>query len=223
MMSMSFTGSTVDAIATAADLPQRMGLALAAPQRDREAARRFAPELSYGRHFGPVPATAREAAVVVLLFRRDGRWHVPLTERPVSLVRHGGQISLPGGTLEAGETIDAAALRELDEELGLRLPIELLGRLGERYVYASDYVVTPCVATLDGEPDWRPHAGEVNRVIELPLAALLDERCVGEMTIQRGPLLFRAPCYRFGGHEIWGATSIILGALAGVLRQLVES
>jgi 8-oxo-dGTP pyrophosphatase MutT (NUDIX family) len=49
------------------------------------------------------------AAVMLLLYRRGGAWHVPLTQRPAKLVRHGGQISLPGGRIEPGETPDAAA------------------------------------------------------------------------------------------------------------------
>jgi 8-oxo-dGTP pyrophosphatase MutT (NUDIX family) len=220
---MSSTASSIDAITTAADLAQRLAAVLAACRPNWAITRRFAPDLSYGRHFGPAPAMARPAAVIALLFRRGGRWHVPLTERPTELVRHGGQISLPGGTLEPGESVEQAALRELDEELGFRGAVASAGRLSECYVYASDYVVAPCVVTTDEEPDWRPQAGEVNCVIELPLASLLDATSISQMTIERGPVVFRAPCYRFDGPEIWGATSIMLGELAGVLRQLVES
>ena len=83
---------------------------------------RMSPELSYGRHAGPAPHTARSAAVVLLLFRRAGRWHLPLTERPLTLAHHAGQISLPGGAVDHGESSIEAARRELKEELGFDAP-----------------------------------------------------------------------------------------------------
>ncbi len=80
---------------------------------------RFAPPLSYGRHFGPPAHDARPAAVMVFLYPRDGQWHLPLTVRPDTMLSHAGQISFPGGMVEAGEATRAAALRELEEELGV--------------------------------------------------------------------------------------------------------
>lgn len=157
---------------------------------------------------------------MILLFRRADRWHVPLTVRPATLAKHGGQISLPGGTVESGETSQQAAVRELSEELGVDEPLEQLGRLSECYVFASDFVVTPWIAAAAFEPQWHMDAQEVQRVVELPLELLLDPRSVGSVTIERGPLVFRAPCLRVGDECIWGATSVILGELAEVLREL---
>jgi 8-oxo-dGTP pyrophosphatase MutT (NUDIX family) len=178
----------------------------------------MSPDLSFGRHAGPAPVTARAAAVMLLLFRRDGRWRVPLTQRPAGLVRHGGQISLPGGRIEPGETVDAAARRELAEELGIESQVDLLGPLPQCYVYASDYVVAPRVAVTAAEPIWRPDASEVERVVELPLDVLTDPASIGRMSIQRGPLVLHAPCFMFGGDRIWGATAVILAELADMLR-----
>jgi 8-oxo-dGTP pyrophosphatase MutT (NUDIX family) len=184
----------------------------------------MSPEMSYGRHAGPAPSTARHAAVMLLLFRRDHptagarRWHVPLTERPTSLTRHAGQISLPGGAVDPGETTGQAALRELSEELGIDGGVELLGPLADCYIFASDFVVTPWVAAANFEPRWKPHTPEVERVVELPLDVLLDDQRVGRMRIERGPLEFHAPCIQFESTCIWGATSVILAELAEVLR-----
>jgi 8-oxo-dGTP pyrophosphatase MutT (NUDIX family) len=205
------------------DLPQRLARALAGDGRARLASRRrFEPELSYGRHAGPPPATARPAAVMVLLFRRAGRWHVPLTVRPVTLAKHGGQISLPGGTVEPGESSCDAALRELSEELGIAGPVEPLGRLNDCYVFASDFVVTPWVAAGPSEPEWRLDADEVERVVEMPLDLLLDPQAVDTLTIERGPFVFRAPCYRVEDDCVWGTTCVILGELADALRELAN-
>ena len=222
-MNMSSIESKIEMLATAADLPARLAASLHGGHRADAWRSRMSPQLSYGRHAGPAPCTARAAAVLLLLFRRGGRWHLPLTERPAALAHHGGQISLPGGAIDAGESSSAAALRELHEELGVSAEIELLGRLADCYVFASDFLITPWVAAADFEPQWRPHAREVQAVVELPLEVLLDERAIGQLTIERGPLAFHAPCFRVGTARIWGATSIILSELAGVLQFLVEN
>jgi 8-oxo-dGTP pyrophosphatase MutT (NUDIX family) len=211
---MSCIASNIESLATADDLPERLAVAITRRDPSRRDGRRFAPELSYGRHFGPAPATARAAAVLVLLFRRGGRWHVPLTERPTTLLHHGGQISLPGGTVEPGESAAQAAVRELAEELGTEVQGDMIGQLQDCYVYASDFLVTPWLASTNEQVIWSPHTGEVARVLELPLDVLLDPQSVGNITIQRGPRSFRAPCFRFGEDCIWGATAIILDELA---------
>ena len=223
---MSSTESTSKSVPIASDLPQRLSAALGEGRRGGGARVRMSPELSYGRHAGPAPYTARRAAVMLLLFRRDHpaggarRWHLPLTERPATLARHGGQISLPGGSVDPGEASSQAALRELSEELGIDRPVEILGRLADCYVFASDFLVTPWVAAASFDPHWKPHASEVQGVVELPLDSLLDEQSTGRMRIERGPLAFYAPCLRVHNVCIWGATSIILSELTDVLRQL---
>jgi 8-oxo-dGTP pyrophosphatase MutT (NUDIX family) len=218
---MSFTEWTKARLVLPNDLPARLAESLAQGHHGISAQHRMSPEMSYGRHAGPAPETARQAAVLLLLFRRAGRWYLPLTERPVTLSRHAGQISLPGGVVDAGESSSDAALRELAEELGVGANVELLGRLADCYVFASDYVVTPWVAATSHEPRWQPHDCEVQGVIELPLEVLLDERSIGRMTIERGPLVFRAPCLRVASACIWGATSVILGEVAGVIREVI--
>jgi 8-oxo-dGTP pyrophosphatase MutT (NUDIX family) len=148
---------------------------------------------------------------------------LPLTERPTTLARHAGQISLPGGAVDPGESSSQAAIRELNEELGFDAPIELLGQLADCYVFASDFLVTPWLAVGPDEPNWRPNEREVQSIVELPLEMLLDGGAVGRLTVERGPLVFHAPCIRLGTARVWGATSIILNELADVLRYLVEA
>jgi 8-oxo-dGTP pyrophosphatase MutT (NUDIX family) len=222
MTSMSCMPSKIDTLLCADDLPAQLAVELETRGADRRDGLRFAPELSYGRHFGPAPADARPAAVIALLFQRNGRWHIPLTVRHVELGRHGGQISLPGGAIDAGESSADAARRELSEELGAIDSVELIGELPECYVYVSNFRVRPWLAVTPAEPSWRPHDCEVERVVEMPLEVLLDPSHIGTVTIERGPVAFRAPCYCIGEDCVWGATSIILGRLAGVLRRISE-
>jgi 8-oxo-dGTP pyrophosphatase MutT (NUDIX family) len=220
---MLFTESRIEALVTSGDLPHWLDVWMR--KRYQRAARPsvMSLEMSYGRHSGPAPDTARCAAVAVLLFRRDGRWHLPVTERPATLARHGGQISLPGGVIDAGESSIAAVQRELNEELGFYETHLEIGRLADCYVFASDFLVTPWIlATYEPNLSWRPQVREVKSVVELPLEVLLDERAIGRTTIERGPLKLSAPCFKFGDACIWGATSVILSELADLIKKLLE-
>jgi 8-oxo-dGTP pyrophosphatase MutT (NUDIX family) len=223
---MSFTGSKNELDLAADDVPARLGELLRAGSRGSEGRTRMSPEMSYGRHAGPAPHTARRAAVMLLLFRRGnsaagaGSWHLPLTQRPATLARHAGQVSLPGGAIDPSESSTQAALRELREELGVEGRVDVIGRLDDCYVFASDFLITPWIGVASFEPSWKPHGHEVERVVELPLDALLDDRNIGRITIERGPLAFHAPCLHVAGACIWGATCVILAELGDVLRQL---
>jgi 8-oxo-dGTP pyrophosphatase MutT (NUDIX family) len=225
MKSMSSTALSQvksDWLLSASDLPARLAAVLEGEGRwpCARPSGRMSPELSYGRHNGPAPSNARSAAVMLLLFQRDGRWHLPLTERPASLAHHGGQVCLPGGAIEPGETSAEAAIRELREELGSDAALEIVGRLSDCYVFASNFVVTPWLAATRLTPVWQPDAREVERVVEMPLTTLLDPASIGCTTIRRGPLAFRAPCYHIDDACIWGATSVILNELGDLLVSL---
>ena len=98
-----------------------------------------------------------------------------LTRRATTLSSHAGQWALPGGRIDAGETAAAAALRELQEELGLQLPAgSVLGRLDD-YTTRSGYVMTPFVvwAEIGPEPALRPDPAEVASAHRIPLSELL--------------------------------------------------
>jgi 8-oxo-dGTP pyrophosphatase MutT (NUDIX family) len=183
------------------------------------AGRRFAPELTYGRHFGPPPWDARPAAVLLLVFRSGADWFMPLTVRPRHLRDHGGQISLPGGMQEAGEDSSVTALREIREELGCATTdIVLLGRLTNLYVYNSNFVVTPWVAYCPHRPDCSPNPLEVEEYFDLPLSALTDASNEGRLCVRRGGIEFWAPCINWNQYTIWGATSMILSEFAEIMR-----
>lgn len=205
---------------TSPDLPALLAADIAGEPAPRAWRREFSPELSYGRHLGPPRPSARLAAVVLALSWDGGEWSLPLTVRSESLRRHGGQVSLPGGLVDAGESIRQAAQRELGEELGPQPPLEWLGDLAPIHVFASDALVVPCVARVSGSPQWRPHPAEVDRVLQLSLRELLLQAESEPLLVARGPLQFAAPQLVCEGLPIWGATAVLLAELRGRLRRV---
>ncbi|MGB0599341.1 MAG: NUDIX hydrolase [Rubripirellula sp.] len=188
-----------------------------------------APALSYGRHRGPTRPNARIAAVAIALFQdEDDQWMIPLTLRPDSLQHHAGQVCLPGGRLEGDENPSQAALREFEEELGVRAEVTChCGELSALYVYASNNLVHPVVSIISRPTKpWQPDPVEVAEVIMMPLVKLLRNREECELALRRevrqggkpvDHLVFRATAIQVGQHKVWGATAMILDQLAQIL------
>jgi 8-oxo-dGTP pyrophosphatase MutT (NUDIX family) len=201
------------------DLPERLAADVAAASADPRWRRELAPELSYGRHAGPARADARLAAVAMVLCWDGLQWALPLTVRSSTLTRHGGQVSLPGGLVDADEDSRDAAQRELAEELRCQPELTWLGDLAPLFVFASNSLVTPCIAAVREWPAWEPHPPEVERVLKLPLCDLVQHPPASPLAIERGLLQFNAPRFIVDGLSVWGATAVLLGELRGRLRR----
>jgi 8-oxo-dGTP pyrophosphatase MutT (NUDIX family) len=204
-------------------LPCRLGKRLRHPLPGRAAQRRFSPPLAYGRHFGPPAQDARAAAVLVLLYPHRDRWKLPLTLRPDHLADHAGQISFPGGAMEEGESPEACAVREYEEELGAGGDsLVHLGRLTPLYVFGSNFLVFPIVAVAGQRPEFVPNPAEVAELLELDLEVLsgLNSRTMEPM--RRRGIDYRCPCICCAEHRIWGATSMMLGEFSRVLEDLAQ-
>lgn len=146
---------------------------LAAPLPGLDAQLTMAPRPRPGWDPTVVPPGLRDAAGLLLVYPHEGRWHVPLTERGATLRHHTGQVSLPGGRVDPGESAQGAALRELAEEVGLDLPDSAVLGLLDDYPTRSGYVITPVVVWGGDEPELRADPREVAEVHRIPLAALL--------------------------------------------------
>jgi 8-oxo-dGTP pyrophosphatase MutT (NUDIX family) len=141
--------------------------------------------------------------------------------RSLSLRNHAGQISLPGGRLDAGETVIEAALREAWEELAIiSSEVELLGSLSPMYILPSNYCLTTIVAATYQRPDFRPHKGEVAELLEIPMDHFVGatNRRLERWTI-RGEAR-QIPFFQFGSHKIWGATGMILAEMAHLWERI---
>ncbi|WP_225429882.1 NUDIX hydrolase [Deinococcus detaillensis] len=155
------------------------------------------------------------AAAVLVGLTREADPRVLLTVRSSDLPTHQGQISFPGGSLEAGETAMQAALREAWEEVGLEPEtVSVLGELDDVFTPAG-FHVTPVLARLEALPRLAP-SSEVAAILLPPLSELRAlEQPAEERTGPDGRrfLLYRYP---WQGHDIWGMT-------ARVVHELLES
>ncbi len=161
------------------------------------------------------------AAVLVPLVERPDGLRVVLTRRTDHLRLHAGQISFPGGRIEAGDACArAAALREAEEEIGLApSQVEVLATL-PRYRTGTGFVITPLAGLVATGAVFRADPFEVAEVFEVPLAFALDpanHRPMEHAARGRRYLLHSIP-YRH--YFIWGATAGMLRDLSRLLAGL---
>jgi 8-oxo-dGTP pyrophosphatase MutT (NUDIX family) len=157
--------------------------------------------------------------VLLLLYPQDDQLFFVLTRRTDTLNNHQGQISLPGGSQEPGETLPDTAVRETNEELGIHLDgAELLGRLASLYIPPSDFEIHPFVAHLPTRPDFAPSPAEVAELIKVPLDSLLDTHIFRVETWTIRGVKVEVPFYLIEGHKIWGATAMVLSEMEQRLR-----
>ncbi len=174
------------------------------------------------------PENAVPAAVLALLFpdgpdgADGGAPLLTLTRRTEHVASHKGQVCLPGGVLDDGETPTDAALRELREEIGvLARDVRILGALTPVFIPVTGYRMEPFVAVAPRRPDFALATIEVDELIEAPLRQLLDPGLRGERPLLRPGFSSPAtiPFFTLLGHEVWGATAMVLAELAVVARD----
>jgi 8-oxo-dGTP pyrophosphatase MutT (NUDIX family) len=154
----------------------------------------------------------RPGGVLILLYEIDGVIKFPLIKRPDYVGTHGGQISLPGGKAEQGEDRIKAALREGEEEIGIKRElVKVIGKLSDFHVIPSNYLVTPVIGVLETEPNFIPDPVEVAKIISVTIEDLINEKAPlqGEIEVRGGYRLI-APHFMIEYEMVWGATALIL-------------
>jgi 8-oxo-dGTP pyrophosphatase MutT (NUDIX family) len=183
-----------------------------------EAQLRMAPQPRGGWKPGFAPDQARPAAALLLLFPVAGDAVILLTKRASDLPNHASQVSLPGGAVDPGESIEGAALREAQEEVGLaRADVRVIGRLTPLHIPVSGFVLHPVVGLAAARPAMRPEPGEVDRIIEAPVGHLLDPRRHHRVNRTRDGVEFEMLYFDLEGEQVWGATAMVLAEFAAVL------
>ena len=157
------------------------------------------------------PGPLIRAAVLVPIVDR-GEAALVFAQRTDRVGHHKGQISFPGGRVDPGDADDlAAALREAREEVGLDpARVEPLGLLDDTETFATQYVITPWVGVVRGPVVWQPDGEEIEKVIEVPVAALLDRGSFRAERWQRDGVERDVYFYEYRDTTIWGATARIL-------------
>jgi 8-oxo-dGTP pyrophosphatase MutT (NUDIX family) len=168
---------------------------------------------------GEFPSDARAAAGLLLLYPGTEGPSIPLTLRASGLRRHAAQISLPGGATDPGETLVQAAVREAHEEIGVDpARVRILGELTPVYVLVSGFTLHPVVGITDERPSFVAAVHEVEEVLEVSIDDLQDASRIRQGTRTRGGVAIEYPYFDLLGHQVWGATAMILGEFICLLQ-----
>jgi 8-oxo-dGTP pyrophosphatase MutT (NUDIX family) len=217
----------LDSAVTFTEAVARLEAALQGPLPGPAAQQRLAPVPPRQWPSGFNPARIRNAAGLLLIFPKEttsprlspdrDAAHIILTVRAEGL-RHGGQVSLPGGVVDPGETFEQAALREAHEEVALAPNgVRILGPLTPLDIPVSGFRLHPIVATHATRPQLTPSDGEVARILEVSLDTLLDSRHFVTTERSRDGVTYAVPAFRIANVEIWGATAMVLAEFLALL------
>ena len=164
----------------------------------------------------------RLAAVLVPLYRHNGRYGVIFTRRSETVPHHRGQMSFPGGGFEAGDgTLRRTALRECEEEIGLQAAhVQVLGQLDDLLTSNSNYLVRPFVGAIPYPYPFTVDRRETASIVEVPLGFLRRHNPPGQELREFEGREVRSIFFDYQGHVIWGTTGKILKQFLDLLETV---
>jgi 8-oxo-dGTP pyrophosphatase MutT (NUDIX family) len=160
------------------------------------------------------------AAVLVLLYPKDGEYCVLLNKRSEQVEHHKGEVSFPGGARDPqDQDFLATALREVQEEMGIHpADVTLLGQLDD-VVTRSRFGVRVFAGTIPHPYPFRPSSEEIAEVLEVPIPWLRSPACLRHEVRWTGGQAIPAVSYAYKHHLIFGATAKILQQFLSVLEE----
>ena len=179
---------------------------------------RIAAVLDRGRR--PLVLGDRVAAAVLVLFvYRDGVPALVFAKKTEDVPHHKGQFSFPGGVVRSSDaSVVETALREAQEEIGLDpADVEVLGVLDDVPTTVTSFVITPVLGLARTEPSFHPDGREIERVIEIPLAHLLEPHAFREEEWEREGVKRPVVFVSYREDVVWGTTGRILRELLDAL------
>lgn len=168
----------------------------------------------------PVLAPGDRAAAVLALLVGEPVRSLVFTERSLSLSRHPGEVSFPGGLVDPDDaSLAATALRETHEEIGIEPgAVHLLGALPSVHTFVSGILVTPFVGAIEVLPPLQVARDEIERVVTIPVAQLDEVEETRELH-REGARVWRGWWYEAPDATVWGATGFMVHALLELMRK----
>jgi 8-oxo-dGTP pyrophosphatase MutT (NUDIX family) len=165
---------------------------------------------------------ARMGSVLALFYPDNATAKLVFIKRPVYDGVHSDQIAFPGGGFEPFDRDDMdTALRETHEEIGIPpREITVIGKLTRLYIPPSNFLVNPYVGYMNEKPIFYPDPAEVEEVFSLDINQLVLRSSFQHREVKGLNSSFVVPCYYLDGRLIWGATSMMLGELLHVIREV---
>ena len=166
------------------------------------------------------PSNAKLAAVAIILFQEDKKLKFFLTRRTSNVDHHKGEISLPGGAQDKGESFKDTSLRESEEEIGINISLELIGKLTPLYAPVSGFLIHPYVWYSKDKPSTTINENEVESIHDIDLDELQDDTTLSTKSIKVKGLSVDVPSFHFDSCISWGATAMILSEFKDTLVDL---
>lgn len=161
----------------------------------------------------------RNSSVLVPIITWKEEFEVILTLR-TSGIKHGGQLSFPGGGREGDESYEETALREAHEEIGLDTgSADIAGRLTPLFVNHSNNMVTPVVAFIESQQEFTPNPNEVDEVFSVPFSELLSHKNHIREEWDLRDQKYSVPFFDIHHVPLWGATAMMMSELLELYRE----